>query len=55
MAVVNNLNLPLCTMLGVSKENYKEVVCARVGKCMKMVYLKRYRIAPCNIKILLAM
>jgi len=55
MAVENNLHLPIRTMLGVSKENYKEVVCARVGNCMKMVYLKIYRTAPSNIKILLTM
>jgi hypothetical protein len=55
MAVENNLRLPICKMLGVSKENYWEVVCARFGKNLKMVYLKRYRTVPCNIKILLAM
>jgi len=55
MAVENKLHLSICTMLGVSKKNYREVVCARVGKSMKMVYLKRYRTAPCSIKILLVM
>jgi hypothetical protein len=52
MAVGNNLHLPICTMLGVSKKITGKWRVPELGKHEEVLF-KRYRTAPCNIKILL--